>query len=174
MISNEYFEYAMLFLILVSSLELCFDDATVEPGSTKRGVLYVFDIFFTITFGLEASDIPSCRLVCVLCRHNCMQSIISNGLIKKIERRLIQIHSRLLKIRAQSPALIWSVPHFQAMMKILVFGLLFNGPHSYLRGPWNILDIFVVIVNVMVLVLQSVLNDKNIIWLRAFRAFRCS
>lgn len=57
-------------------------------------------------------------------------------------------------------------------MKIIVFGLVFNGPDSYLRGAWNIIDIFVVIVGILVLVLQSVLDSNNIIWLRAFRAMR--
>lgn len=43
----------MLFLILISCIELCFDDVTVVSGSTKAQVLYGFDIFFTITFGVE-------------------------------------------------------------------------------------------------------------------------
>ena len=54
----------------------------------------------------------------------------------------------------------------------MVYGLAFNGRPSYLRSPWNILDMFIVIVNILVLVLQSVMNNNYIIWLRAFRAFR--
>ena len=54
-VANQYFEYTMLVLILMSSLELCFDDATVEPGSTKAKVLHAMDIFFTIAFGMEVS-----------------------------------------------------------------------------------------------------------------------
>jgi hypothetical protein len=61
---------------------------------------------------------------------------------------------------------------FQATMKILVLGLLFNGKDSYLRNPWNILDMFVVIVNVLVLALDTLTNPNYIIWLRAFRALR--
>ena len=57
-------------------------------------------------------------------------------------------------------------------MKIIVLGLLFNGPKSYLRVPWNILDIFVVIVGILVLVLQSVFDSSSIVWLRAVRALR--
>ena len=63
-------------------------------------------------------------------------------------------------------------PPRQAVIKIIVLGLAFNGPRSYLRSAWNILDIFVVIVNILILVLQSYLNANDIIWLRAFRAFR--
>ena len=51
----------MLFLILLSSLELCFDDVTVEPGSLKRQILYVFDIFFTVVFGLEVYNFGEVR-----------------------------------------------------------------------------------------------------------------
>ncbi|GAX82517.1 hypothetical protein CEUSTIGMA_g9944.t1 [Chlamydomonas eustigma] len=110
--SNVYFEYLMLLLIFVSSLELCFDDSSSVPGTTKFAVLHVMDIFFSITFGVEA------------------------------------------------------------LMKILALGLLFNGKDSYLRNPWNILDMFVVIVNVLVLALDTLTNPNNIIWLRAFRALR--
>ena len=57
-------------------------------------------------------------------------------------------------------------------MKIIVYGFAFNGKGSYIRGAWNILDIFVVIVGILVLVLQSILDASNIIWLRAVRAMR--
>ena len=57
-------------------------------------------------------------------------------------------------------------------MKILVLGLAFNGPNSYLRGAWNILDIFVVIVGVLVIVLESMMDANDIVWLRAIRAMR--
>jgi hypothetical protein len=43
----------MLFLILLSSVELCFDDVNVEPGSSKAKAIYILDIFFTIAFGIE-------------------------------------------------------------------------------------------------------------------------
>ena len=43
----------MLILILMSSIELCFDDVNVEKGSLKGNVLYGMDIFFTIAFGIE-------------------------------------------------------------------------------------------------------------------------
>ncbi|GAX83897.1 hypothetical protein CEUSTIGMA_g11321.t1, partial [Chlamydomonas eustigma] len=109
---NPNFEFTMLFLILLSSLELCFDDASVVPGTSKATVFYAMDIFFTVAFGIEA------------------------------------------------------------LMKILVQGLLFNGIHSYLRQPWNILDLFIVLIGILVLALQSVTNPSYIIWLRAFRAFR--
>ena len=57
-------------------------------------------------------------------------------------------------------------------MKIIVFGFAFNGKGSYLRHAWNILDIFVVIVGILVLVLESFIDANDIIWLRAVRALR--
>ncbi len=44
----------MLAIILASSLELCFDDAHVQPGTSKAFALHVMDILFTVTFGIEA------------------------------------------------------------------------------------------------------------------------
>lgn len=52
-ISNKYFEYTMLVLILLSCIELCFADVNVVPDSAKGKALYALDIFFTITFGIE-------------------------------------------------------------------------------------------------------------------------
>ena len=51
--TNKYYEVVMLILILASSVELCFDDVTVEPGSSKFMALHIMDIFFTIVFGIE-------------------------------------------------------------------------------------------------------------------------
>jgi len=52
-ISNKHFEYTMLVLIGFSSLELCFYDVNVEPGSLKDKVLFALDVFFTASFGIE-------------------------------------------------------------------------------------------------------------------------
>ena len=43
----------MLYLIMASSIELCFDDVNVMKGSIKGNILYGMDIFFTIAFGIE-------------------------------------------------------------------------------------------------------------------------
>ncbi len=52
-VNDSYFELVMLVLITISSLELCFDDSTVEKGSIKFKVLYALDMTFTIAFGIE-------------------------------------------------------------------------------------------------------------------------
>lgn len=60
----------------------------------------------------------------------------------------------------------------EALVKVIDTGLLFNGPDSYLRSGWNVLDLLVVVVAVLVLVLQPIMNTGYIVWLRAFRALR--
>jgi hypothetical protein len=52
-VNNVYFEFTMLFLILLSSLELCFATVLVQPGSVEHHVLHAMDIFFTAAFILE-------------------------------------------------------------------------------------------------------------------------
>jgi len=43
----------ILILIAAASIELCFTDVTVRPGSTKMVVLGILDVFFTAAFALE-------------------------------------------------------------------------------------------------------------------------
>ncbi len=57
-------------------------------------------------------------------------------------------------------------------MKIIAYGFAFTGPYAYIRRSWNILDIFVVIVGVLVLALESFMDPGYIKWLRIFRALR--
>ena len=37
---------------------------------------------------------------------------------------------------------------FECFIKIIVFGMLFNGKSSYFREPWNLLDFFVVLISI--------------------------
>jgi hypothetical protein len=61
----------------------------------------------------------------------------------------------------------------EMVMKVVVLGLAFNGPGSYLRSPWNWLDTMVVVVQVVVLVVESVAaGASSFAWLRALRALR--
>ena len=45
---------------------------------------------------------------------------------------------------------------FECLIKIIVQGLIFNGPNSYLRNSWNVLDFFIVIVSVVSLLAVGV------------------
>lgn len=61
----------------------------------------------------------------------------------------------------------------QAVMKIITYGFAFTGKFAYMRRSWNVLDLFVVIVGILVLALEHVMNPGYIKWLRVFRALRC-
>jgi hypothetical protein len=37
----------------------------------------------------------------------------------------------------------------ELFIKIISYGFLFNGEHSYLRNNWNILDFFIVIISII-------------------------
>ncbi|KAG2432071.1 hypothetical protein HXX76_008998 [Chlamydomonas incerta] len=60
----------------------------------------------------------------------------------------------------------------EAIMKVVVTGFMFNGPGSYVRSPWNVMDLLVVIAGVVVLITDSISNGVNIMWLRAIRTLR--
>lgn len=56
----------------------------------------------------------------------------------------------------------------EALLKIISFGLIFNGKVSYLRNGWNIVDLLVIIISLASLILQG---DKLKI-IKIFRLFR--
>ena len=58
----------------------------------------------------------------------------------------------------------------EALMKIIVSGFWFNGPRSYLRDKWNVLDFFVLCVGI---VFQFGSSFDQLKSLRALRALRC-
>lgn len=111
-VANKWFEQFVMLLILASSIQLALDSYAVQPGSQMAKALYVMDIIFCITFGLEL------------------------------------------------------------VFKVIVFGLAFNGPGSYLRSPWNVLDALIVAVQIVVLVVVAVMGPDGLAWLQAFRALR--
>lgn len=44
---------------------------------------------------------------------------------------------------------------FELFIKVIVFGLLFNGPSSYLRSGWNILDSIIVLISAVGIILDA-------------------
>ena len=44
----------------------------------------------------------------------------------------------------------------ECAFKIIVHGLVFNGEHSYLKGPWNILDFTIVILSLTSIMFRDV------------------
>lgn len=43
----------------------------------------------------------------------------------------------------------------ELIAKVVVFGLIANGPDSYLKSPWNVLDFFIVGVSIMLTAFQG-------------------
>lgn len=39
----------------------------------------------------------------------------------------------------------------EVLLKVIAFGLLLNGPKSYLRSVWNILDLTIIVLSVILI-----------------------
>jgi hypothetical protein len=81
------------------------------------------------------------------------------------------VHARPVYIKVAWPLafpLRRSIPSIQ----ICAAGLLLNGPGSYLRSAWNIMDLTVVGAGILVLVTAALNTSANVMWLRAIRALR--
>lgn len=57
----------------------------------------------------------------------------------------------------------------ESLLKIITFGLIINGPGSYLRATWNIVDFSVVVASIVSLSLAS---NENLNMIKIFRLFR--
>jgi len=44
----------------------------------------------------------------------------------------------------------------EMVIKVIVYGLIANGPRSYLRDGWNILDTFIVIVSILGMIIEHI------------------
>ena len=65
------------------------------------------------------------------------------------------------------------MPPTQAFVKMAAFGIVCNGPRSYFRSPWNVLDFVVLCSCVLVLALEPLTGAMwSIMWIRALRGVR--
>lgn len=61
----------------------------------------------------------------------------------------------------------------EAALKLVVFGIFFNGPWSYFRNTWNIMDFIIVVFSLLSMKNNAGENDLSFIkMLRIFRALR--
>ena len=104
-VTNPKFDYAIIFVIIVSGIQLALENPLNDPKGMLISVLTYIDIGTTAIFAVEA------------------------------------------------------------LMKIITFGLIFNGKTSYLRKTWNILDFCIIIFSI--LSLTPYLDN-----LRIFKMFR--
>ena len=58
------------------------------------------------------------------------------------------------------------------MLKVITFGFIFNGPKSYLRNGWNVLDFFIVVVSITSLGMGGSGSLNNVKALRTLRVLR--
>lgn len=58
------------------------------------------------------------------------------------------------------------------LLKVVTFGFIFNGPKSYLKNGWNILDGFIVAVSVTSLGMGGSSSLNNVKALRTLRVLR--
>ncbi|KAG2493814.1 hypothetical protein HYH03_008033 [Edaphochlamys debaryana] len=71
--------------------------------------------------------------------------------------------------------LVWAgVFIFEACLKIVAFGFVFNGRNSYLRDPWNVLDFIIVLSSIAMIGIQFgvAAGNSNVQMLRALRTLR--
>ncbi|MEW5312152.1 MAG: hypothetical protein WDW38_003800 [Sanguina aurantia] len=108
---NTAFEGMMLLFIVLSSVTVALAPLDLPDGELKD-VLHIFDLVFTVVFGVEA------------------------------------------------------------LMRVTVLGLAFNGRHSYLRSAWNVADFVLVLIQISVIVAEHMGVGPKILWLRAFRTLR--
>ena len=47
------------------------------------------------------------------------------------------------------------------VIKVIVFGLFLNGPNSYLRNGWNILDSFIVFVSIVSIIMEETSRGES-------------
>ena len=50
---------------------------------------------------------------------------------------------------------------FELIFKVIVYGFMFNGPESYLKLGWNVLDLFIVITSLISLSLELFISEPG-------------
>jgi hypothetical protein len=79
--------------------------------------------------------------------------------------------SQLSKVLAAMDIIFCILFGVEMLIKLAVLGIAFNGPQSYFRSPWNWLDFLIVVIQVLVLTLESS-SHAQLPWMHAFRALR--
>jgi len=77
-------------------------------------------------------------------------------------------NSTLVKILTYSDIVLSSIFAFEALLKIIAYGLIFNRSGSYLKNGWNFIDFLVVIISIISL---CITGDRLKI-IKIFRLFR--
>ena len=94
--------------------------------------------------------------------------ILVSTVMMIIDNPLNDPDGQLSYVLSQMDIVITSIFCFECAVKIIQYGLLFNGPNSYLKVSWNIMDIVIVCFSV----LSIILSDINIPFIKVLRLLR--
>ena len=78
--------------------------------------------------------------------------IVASGLYIAIQSPLVNPNSTLSSVLYWVDVATSVIYLIEFLMKIVTFGFILNGPKSYLRNKWNILDFCIVIFSVVSLI----------------------
>ena len=91
--------------------------------------------------------------------------ILISSVMLALDNPLADPNGSLMTVMRYLDMILTSIFLCEAVMKMISFGLIINGPNSYLQGGWNIIDIVVVLISIISYIFTS---DK----LKIFKIFR--
>lgn len=94
--------------------------------------------------------------------------IILSSVLMAIDSPLNDPNGNLVYVLGFFDDIITAIFAFECLLKIIVYGLLFNGKHSYLRISWNIMDFLIVLFSILSIILSGV----NIQFIKVIRMLR--
>lgn len=87
-------------------------------------------------------------------------AVIASAVCITLEQPLSDPNSLINQVLESINLVITIIFTMELVMKIIVYGLIINGPDSYLCDGWNILDSFIVTVSIISIIIQE-MSKKN-------------
>lgn len=75
--------------------------------------------------------------------------IVISSITFAIDSPLSNPHSTFSKVIYYIDTVLTGIFIIEVLIKMVAFGILFNGPNSYLRSVWNLIDLFIIITSVI-------------------------
>jgi voltage-dependent calcium channel L type alpha-1D len=97
--------------------------------------------------------------------------IAVSSILLALDNPLNDPNNALMKILPLTDIVLTTFFAFEAILKIITFGFIFNGENSYLQNGWNIIDFIVVLISFISMLISSV-NLKIIKIFRLLRVLR--
>ena len=99
-----------------------------------------------------------------------MLIIIASTVLLVVDSPLVDPDGTTYKITKTADIFFTVVFVVEAILKVMTYGFLFNGKHSYLRSLWNIFDFAIVLGSILDLSLTS--NSTGVRAIRSIRILR--